>query len=176
MVFFGHLGITTGVFKACEAGLNKKRKSPFDYRFILAGSLLPDLIDKPIGAVLFRGTFHNSRIFGHSLLFPAALALAGLPLMKKRKDARLLLLAGASFVHLILDSMWLFPRILFWPFLGFAFPERPPGNWAMEDLDRLLKDPAYFLPELTGLLILLFFFLRAARRKELGLFFKSGKL
>lgn len=72
MIFFGHLGITTGIVNCCEKILHKdkglKNKISIDYRFVMLGSILPDMIDKPIGAFLFRNTFHNSRIFAHTLI------------------------------------------------------------------------------------------------------------
>ena len=44
-------------------------KKHLDYRFLLIGSLLPDLIDKPIGGIFFYQTFQNGRIFAHTLCF-----------------------------------------------------------------------------------------------------------
>ena len=40
-----------------------------DIRVLLIGSLLPDIIDKPLGYLFFRETFSNVRIFSHTLLF-----------------------------------------------------------------------------------------------------------
>jgi len=40
-----------------------------DTRVLLIGSLLPDIIDKPIGNYLFRDTVSNGRIVCHTLLF-----------------------------------------------------------------------------------------------------------
>ena len=49
-----------------------------DIRFLLIGSLLPDIIDKPIGIYLFRETFSSARIFSHTLLFLMSLLQKGL--------------------------------------------------------------------------------------------------
>ena len=48
-----------------------------DIRLLAIGSLLPDIIDKPVGQVFFRGTFSDGRIFSHTLLFLALVSLGG---------------------------------------------------------------------------------------------------
>lgn len=118
MIFFGHLGLTTGAIKAAEK-LDCNIK--VDYRFVLIGSILPDVIDKPIGAFLFRNIFHNSRIFGHTLLFPIIIMLFGVYSIKNNKKSNILFLGIASFIHLVLDSMWLYLRYFFGQFLAISF-------------------------------------------------------
>ena len=69
------------------------------------GALLPDLIDKPVGEVIFASTIANGRIIGHTLFFVLLLALIGVYVYKKRKDSRGLALASGSFSHLLEDQM-----------------------------------------------------------------------
>ncbi|OAA91135.1 metal-dependent hydrolase [Clostridium coskatii] len=173
MVFFGHLGPTTAVFKFYEK-MNKRET--IDYRFVLVGSILPDLIDKPIGAFLFRNTFHNSRIFGHTLLFSLILLLIGIHRIKINKGNRIFTLGISTSIHLMLDSMQLYKGILFWPFLGFKFPERPEGNWAEGTLQRLITDPSYYLTEIVGFIIIMYFFIKLIKNKRLNEFIRNGKL
>jgi len=54
-----------------------------DIRVLLVGSLLPDVIDKPVGYVLFRETFSGGRIFGHTLLFAVVLGVMGLYVLRR---------------------------------------------------------------------------------------------
>lgn len=180
MIFFGHLGITTGAFKVYESIINKNEdresKPLIDYRIVLVGSILPDIIDKPIGAFLFRSTFHNSRIFGHTLLFSLILILIGLFRLLKERKNRILLLGISSSIHLILDSMWLYTKILFWPYYGWKFPERPEGNWLNNDIIRLITDPSYYLPETIGFIILAYYIIKTIRGKQFNNFIKQGKL
>jgi membrane-bound metal-dependent hydrolase YbcI (DUF457 family) len=199
MIFFGHLGITTEAFKLYKNVFHKGKAKennmlPIDYRVVLIGSILPDLIDKPIGAFLFRSTFHNSRIFAHTLLFAAVLLAIGGILLYKRKNNKVTLLGIFCLIHLVLDSMWLYPRIVFWPFIGDkvasigqtgwfkalissrAFPARPEGNWVAEDIQHLLSDPFYLGAEIAGFIIIAFYFIRLIYRKELMAFIKHGKL
>ena len=112
MLLFGHVGITLGIAWFAESKLKVK----IDYRLIFIGSLLPDIIDKPVGMILLL--LENCRVFGHTLLFILILLLIG---FKYRKS---LFLSFASFFHLIEDEMWNEPQTLFWPLLGFEFPAK----------------------------------------------------
>lgn len=177
MILFGHLGITVGAVKAAEIAAKRKGRRPkIDYRFVLLGSILPDLIDKPLGGALLRRFLHNTRLFAHSLLFSLSLLAAGFARLRRRGDARLLLTGVGSAVHLALDSMWANPRTFFWPFLGLRFPRRREGRWTLEALRSLLHDASKIAAELAGLAILLFLFLRALRRRRLGQFLRNGRL
>lgn len=179
MIFFGHLGLTTGVIKMYETISHKNKINNevlIDYRVVLIGSILPDIIDKPIGALLFRNTFHNSRIFGHTLVFSLLFILIGLYMLKKRGKNNILTFGICSSIHLVLDSMWLYPNILFWPYFGWKFPERPEGNWISSDINILLTDPSYYLPELIGFAIILYYFIRLLRNKHIKYFIRQGKL
>lgn len=193
MIFFGHLGLTTGAVKIFETvyAIKKKPELPsLDYRFVLLGSILPDLIDKPIGAILFINTYHNSRIYAHTLLFSAFLTLTGVHLYKKRKTNAVLLLGIGSILHILLDSMWRYPETLLWPFLNIKaalwaksnwldtlmrFPYRF-DNWLETNLSNLFKNPTPLIFELAGLLLLAFFVIRLIRHKQLISFFRTGRL
>ena len=142
----------------------------------MIGSILPDLIDKPIGAFLFRSTFHNSRIFAHTLSFSAILLFIGAYLVYKRRKNNVLLLGICSSIHLLLDSMWLYQSILFWPYFGFKFPVRPEGNWVNSDIIRLISDPSYYLSEIIGFLIIAYYFIRLVKNKQIKAFISHGKL
>ncbi|MDP4178131.1 MAG: metal-dependent hydrolase [Bacillota bacterium] len=170
MIFFGHLGLTTGVFNLYEKLLKDKHhigKNTIDYRFVLAGSILPDLIDKPIGALIFRNTFHNSRIFAHTLLFSVILLILGIFYYRKSLKSSILLLGICSLIHLALDSMWEYKEIMFWPYYGLKFPARPEGDWLKEDIIHLLSNPIYLIPEIVGFLIILYNFIKFIKRKRL---------
>lgn len=180
MILFGHLGLTTGVIKTYEKMTYKDKdledKIPIDYRFVLLGSVLPDLIDKPIGAFLFRSTFHNSRIFAHTLLFSTLLVLIGVCILYKNKKSNILFLGISSFIHLIFDSMWLYSGILFWPYFGWKFPTRPEGNWMLSTIIKLVTDPTIFLPELIGFGIIVYFFVKLRKANKFKEFLYKGRL
>jgi membrane-bound metal-dependent hydrolase YbcI (DUF457 family) len=124
MLLFAHLGLTL-------AGARLMRGA--DLAFVLLGSMLPDIIDKPLGEVLF-GTPAMGRTITHTLLFLLLLGIAAYYL----SDLRLAWVAGGVLAHLLLDFMWNSPSTLLWPLLG-SFPQ------------------AADLPEVLGLAYLLYF-------------------
>ena len=147
-----------------------------DYRLIIVGALLPDIIDKPIGTVLFRNFFSSGRIFCHTLLFLVILSSVAVYLFKRRGQTWLIALSFGTFMHLILDGMWLTPRTLLWPAYGWAFERENLSNWLQNILYTLRTDPSVYLPELVGAIILLGFFIPLARKEKLLLFIKRGTI
>ena len=70
MLLFAHTGITLGTAKimARAAGWREKGlPAQLDYRLVLIGSMLPDLIDKPLGGVI--PPLGNGRIYSHTRCF-----------------------------------------------------------------------------------------------------------
>ena len=111
MYLLAHTGITLGAAYAVE----KTVRSPLlsvDYRFILPGAVLPDLIDKPLGRVIFAREPGNGRIFAHTLLFLLLVTLAGAAVYRLKGQQWGLCLAFGVLMHFILDSLWLSPVTL----------------------------------------------------------------
>jgi len=124
---------------------------------VLAGSMLPDIIDKPVGMVLFRETFSSGRIFSHTLLFLIVLSIAGLVVYKSFGKPWILALCYGCLFHLILDRMWLAPKTLFWPLFGFTFTRSSDvniGNWINAMINGLVNNPAVLIPEIIGGLLI----------------------
>jgi membrane-bound metal-dependent hydrolase YbcI (DUF457 family) len=123
MLPFAHIGITIALFYI--AGLASPKVRPhIDYRYVIVGSMLPDIIDKTVGMILFADTFANGRIFSHALLFVVVLGVAGYYLYTRKKDPGVLTLAAGSLIHQSLDSMWKTPVTFLWPLLGWGFERR----------------------------------------------------
>lgn len=149
MFLLGHLGITLATVKVSMFVLGKLREasialepgvensshnptsgrlspvSPIDYRFLLLGAILPDLIDKTVGMVLLREQVANGRIFSHTLLFAMLLLHTGFLLSGEGRRMFLSLFIGVSF-HIAFDGMWLHPHTLLWPLYGWSFPKGVP--------------------------------------------------
>ena len=71
MLLFGHLGITlaaTQTFAVLWQG-KKRFSESIDYRLVLLGSMLPDIIDKPLGGFIFKDALGSGRIYAHTLIF-----------------------------------------------------------------------------------------------------------
>ena len=81
MLVFAHLGLTL-------AAANLSRRFDFrpDLAFVGIGSLLPDMIDKPLGYMIY-GSMATGRIYAHTLLFLLILATIAAAL-RSRTSAR----------------------------------------------------------------------------------------
>jgi inner membrane protein len=150
-----------------------------DYRFILLGSLLPDIVDKPLGIVIFPEAIANSRTILHTMLFLVMTILLGLFIYRWKNALWGFCIAFGVLMHFIMDAMWTDPVTLYWPFIQPAF-EKHPGmeffavvhSWVY----TLQMEPRIFLPELAGLVILLIFAIKVIREKRVTAFIKTGYL
>jgi hypothetical protein len=113
------------------------------FRWILLGTLLPDLIDKPVFFLLSH-YFHEAgweagkRGFAHTLVF---LALLGAISSWRRSQAWWAITAGAA-THLVLDVISKSTegtstavgslQVLFWPLAGWSFPMLSHGMHGIE--------------------------------------------
>jgi hypothetical protein len=137
MLLFGHMGVTLGVFFGLVF-LIPQLKTIIDPTYLVIGSLLPDLIDKPLGTIIFPSAIANGRMITHTLLFSFTLLLTGLYLYNKSGDIKVLSLASGSIFHLVEDRMWKSPRTLFWPLIGWSF-RKSPRHTGLKYLFRLFK-------------------------------------
>lgn len=162
MLLFGHLGITLGLFLLCSI-FTPRLRVLIDPRYLAIGALLPDLIDKPLGRVLFASILANGRIIGHTMLFFLFLALIGIYLYKKNKDYRGIALASGSFLHLLEDEMWSQSLTLFWPLFGLNFPRDSMDYTGLEYLLIMFRrsfEPEFsqtFIAEILGIGIVAIF-------------------
>lgn len=146
MLLFAHLGI------ALAAGRFAARAVRVNLAFLALGAILPDLIDKPLGDLIY-GTPSMGRIYAHTILFLLILAAAAF----YTRDIRLYSLAAGVMIHLVLDFMWKTPIILFWPLLG-DFPTAAHLD-SMSYVQMLLlglKNPLVLIPEILGLAYMIF--------------------
>ncbi|MCL0065450.1 metal-dependent hydrolase [Dehalococcoidia bacterium] len=153
---------------------NSRAASLIDYRLVLLGSMLPDIIDKPVGIYFLGDTFSNGRIFGHSLLFFLIILLPGLYRYLRSGRLGILVLSLCTGFHLVLDQMWLEPRTLFWPLYGLAFPRYDTTGWLTSLLEALKSEPAVYLPEIMGAFIMILFMLELLSGKRLLIFLRKG--
>jgi hypothetical protein len=146
-----------------------------DIRFLLVGSLLPDIIDKPIGVYFFRETFSNGRIFSHTLLFLISITVIGFLIKKYFGKTWGLALSFGTFFHLILDEMRLIPKTLLWPLFGIGFEKYEIGNWLMNMLQGLLENPKLYVPEIIGFLLVMWFSWDLLHRRAIIRFLTQGR-
>lgn len=127
------------------------RDPTMDLRWVVAGSLLPDLIDKPIGSIAFHGTFGTHRLAAHAIVFPVVGLFAAIAATRRGSAIRkglIGLVIGVLF-HLVLDGAWADPEAFWWPFLGIEFPEvADSAFWPL--VRRMLSDPWVWAGEAVG--------------------------
>ncbi len=178
MYLLAHTGITLGAASVVEQAVNR----PFlrlDYRFILLGALLPDIVDKPLGIVIFAEAIANGRTFLHTMIFLVMTILLGIFIYRWKNALWGFFIAFGVLMHFIMDAMWTDPVTLYWPFLQPAF-EKHAGiefftivrSWVY----TLQVEPRIFLPELAGLVILAIFTFRVIKQKRVTAFIMTGYL
>ncbi len=89
------------------------RDPRFDYRLLIVGALVPDLVD-----VWFGG----ARLL-HTLMFSVVL-MVGIMTLTQRGSARrrrVLPLAIGTFLHLVFDGAFANTKVFWWPFGGTSF-------------------------------------------------------
>jgi len=117
----------------------------------ILGSVLPDLIDKPLGYIVFP-SIGDGRLIAHSLIGFALVLLISGALFRDR-----LLTAGLGIgilSHQILDEMWKIPVNWFYPLLG-PFPVYQMEDYFGWGFMRELTTPSEYLFSLGILLLLM---------------------
>ena len=139
------------------------KDTAIDYRLVMAGALLPDVVD-----VMFGGPrLLHTLAFSVGLLVVVMLATRG----HRRLRRRLLALPIGTFCHLVLDATWTRTATFWWPFFGTDFE----GS-GLPSLDRPVA--LLIALEIVGLLALVWCHGRfrlgePERRRE---FLRSGHL
>jgi inner membrane protein len=147
-----------------------------DLRLLLLGSLLPDIIDKPLGIYLLGDVFHNGRIFSHTLLFLLVLAVAGIVVQWRAKKSWLLVVAFGVFTHLLFDAAWNEPRTLLWPLLGSSFPQIQTEKLIMTWFHQLINTQSDFIPEILGFGVLVGVLVWLLKTGQFWTFVRKGRI
>ncbi|MFH1381567.1 MAG: metal-dependent hydrolase [Chloroflexota bacterium] len=200
MLLFGHVGLTAGAVRVWEMltstnrahGSNElaasskvapphlsgpvKSRIAIDYRLVLLGSLLPDIIDKPVWLVATRlnpEVSLSGRDYAHTLLFSLALLLT-LVLLRYKKLSWLVLPLG-SLMHVVFDQVWKSPAVLLWPWLG-PLPKEETADWWGNLFRELFSHPDVYLPEIIGLTVILLLACDVIRKRNVIGFLKDGTI
>jgi len=114
MLFLGHLliGLILGFM------LYEFFKDKNIIVFCALGSILPDLIDKPLGHIILSSSLDNGKIYFHSLIILVFLCITGIFVWKYYRSSSFLFVSLGVLVHQILDLMWKHPQNWYYPLLG----------------------------------------------------------
>ena len=95
------------------------RDPAFDYRLVVVGALLPDVVDAPFGGARLT----------HTLLAAVAVLTVVMLTTRGRRHLRRSLLAVpiGIFAHLVADGMWARTETFWWPFFGRSLEGRLPA-------------------------------------------------
>ncbi|UCC16089.1 MAG: metal-dependent hydrolase [Dehalococcoidales bacterium] len=140
-----------------------------DYRMIIIGSVLPDVIDKPLFIVFGDSGLFTGRSHAHTILFALVLLFGGIFTRK----SWLLTLAGANLSHLVLDFMWGNPKTFFWPFLG-GFELYDAEGWFSDIWHNLTRLPEIYIPEIIGLVVTGYLAYKILKVRGIGRFIRQG--
>ena len=86
--------------------------------FCAIGSVLPDLVDKGLGHIIFSASLDNGRIFFHSLGIVLLFAVVGLFVWKYYRSFAFLVVGFGVLLHQAADVMWTSPVTWYYPLLG----------------------------------------------------------
>lgn len=103
-----------------------------DHRLVMAGALLPDVVD----------VWTGGRWFAHTVLASVGLLTVVMLGTQHRRllRRRLLALPIGTFLHLVLDGMWTDQEVFWWPVAGSEFGEALPSvarGWVNVPLELL---------------------------------------
>lgn len=174
MLIVGHMGLTIAIVYTFH-----RMRSPrldLDYRLVILGSLLPDIIDKPIGYVIFQKYYENGWIYGHTLLFSVVLLILSYSIATKYS-----VLGFSTLLHLIEDGVVTYmPGTFFWPLLGWNFSKNGEftSKWIEYTISSLYTDHYIQITEVAGLTVISYLILRHRLyvKSNLIAFIKNGKL
>ena len=86
--------------------------------FCALGSVLPDLVDKVLGRIIFSSSLDNGRIFFHSLWIVLLFAIVGLVVWNYYRSFSFLVVGFGVLLHQLADLMWTSPVSWYYPLLG----------------------------------------------------------
>lgn len=167
-----HLGVTLFLVRWIF------RDPKMDLRWVLLGSILPDLVDKPIAAWLFHDSFGTHRAFAHAIVLPVVALFVILVVTRRSTVARKAAIAVVIgwFLHLVLDAAWLSPEAFLWPLFGFGFPRIAGSDLGTLVVD-MLTSPWTWAGEAIGAAYLVAVWRRhLGASGELGRFFREGTI
>lgn len=184
MLILGHVGVGLGIVQLAEvaSGMMLGHRAHIvsrltDYRFLAVGTILPDLIDKPLAWFILPGILNTTRSFGHTLAFSVALLLMTIWSRRLKRSRIGLSLTLGTLSHLLFDGMWSTPQTLLWPVFGWGFPGRIHhglNNYWSVLWDNLWQFPWLGPSEVLGALVIAELLYRLWRAHRLKHFLLHG--
>jgi hypothetical protein len=150
-LLFWHLG-TAALLTYVTLGRRR-----IDYRFVLLGAVLPDVVDALLRPWTDPGP--SGRGIAHSLLAPSAVAVAVVLLGSGERRLALFGIAVGWLLHLVGDGMWEAPATFLWPAFGWRFSSSPRETYSWDLFRHPLEHAGTWAAELAGACILAWFWI-----------------
>lgn len=128
-----------------------------DYRYVLVGSILPDVVDGALGTFLFEGP--AGRWIAHSVLAAVVVTVLILVTLRGGRRQSFFGIGVGWLLHLVADGMWLAPQTFLWPAFGAAFADSPPEPYSWDLFLHPFGHLGTWGGELVGLAILAWFWI-----------------
>ena len=167
MLFFGHVGLSLAPIIVYRHYNPSPTKNQLCLLRIIVASVLPDLIDKPLG-LLIMPDYGTRRLAAHTLAFGFLFFL-----FCRLYIPAWTLYAWLSLGHLYLDGMYERLHTLFFPFLGLVFDSHhefvtfkgyPAYTWR-----KITENPEEIAAEIIGLAVLVMVLANVSRLKRYNL-------
>lgn len=171
-MLFWHIGASLWLFRWIF------RDPKVDVRFLLLGAILPDLVDLPLGTLIFADRYSTGELWFHSLIVPTIYMVVVLVATRRGRRRRAWMALGVGWLfHLLLDGMWVNDEVFLWPFFGWEIPPGTAPFWPLA-WERALADPWRWTAGAVGLGYLVWLWIRLGlsdpgRRQET---LESGRL
>ena len=139
------------------------RDPAIDHRLVVAGALLPDVVDVALGGPRLLHTLAASVV----VLTAVMVGTRG----RRGPRRRLLALPIGMFLHLVLDAMWARTEVFWWPAFGLDLPGR--------ELPSLSRPPALLvLLEAVGAVAVVWWWnrFRLSEPERRSRFFRTGRV
>ena len=169
-MIFWHMGVAAAIVYVT---LGRRR---IDYRFVLLGAVLPDLVDGALGLFFFEGP--AGRWIAHSILAVVVVTVAIVIGLRRERRLAVFGLGVGWLLHLVGDGMWAAPRTFLWPAFGTEFATTPREPYSWDLFAHPLAHLGTWGGELVGVGILAWFYvafgLKHSERRRL--FLRDGYL
>ncbi|MGH2788475.1 MAG: metal-dependent hydrolase [Actinomycetota bacterium] len=165
-----HLGLAAVIVYVT---LGRRR---IDYRFVLVGATLPDLVDGVGGVFFFDGP--SGRWLAHALLAPIVVTVAVLVFLSGERRLAVFGVGVGWLLHLVGDGMWAAPETFYWPAFGTDFAASPREPYSLDLLAHPWDHLGTWAGEVAGVAALAWFWVafRLGEQNRFRLFLRDGYL
>ena len=160
MLFLGHLviGLIAGFI------LYEMYHDQNAIIFCSLGSVLPDIVDKPLGHIVLTSVLDNGKIYFHSLIIFLLFFMTGILVWKYYRSHSFLYVALGIIIHQLVDLMWKRPVNWYYPFLG-RYQVEVHQNYVVQVIITELTSPTEWIFFIGILVILLVAGIRIYQKK-----------